>query len=274
MFLFCRREPGGDRGSWAYIETRFACPVKRPSGEVGRDTRRRSDPRRNRCFSGSAASNPGASDWIKESKTLVLACFWILFARAKSIPGFGGGAPVNQLRRPGPGRPGSQAPKRLASEETPRRCRRQKTKHAFASQRDKGAKDLCGTTLLAPETGATQACDVTVTPGGAYWGCGGKPAGLVGAAAPRGSSRRAASSALPPKRAALCGGHAGYSSLSTQLSRIAIPYYRQFPDLSTTFPGKKAPVRSNPAHKAVKGATVTRPMEPTTVWISSEATYL
>ena len=125
-----------------------------------------------------------------------------------------------------------------------------------------------------PGKGATQACDVTVTPGGAYWGCGGKPAGLVGAAAPRGSSRRAAPSALPPKRAALCGGHAGYSSLSTQLSRIAIPYYRQFPDLSTTFPGKKAPVRSNPAHKAVKGATVTRPMEPTTVWISSEATYL
>ena len=45
-----------------------------------------------------------------------------------------------------------------------------KQNSAFASQRDKGAKDLCGTTLLAPETVATQACDVTVTPGGAYWG--------------------------------------------------------------------------------------------------------
>ena len=210
----------------------------------------------------------------KGIQNLGFGVFLDTFCTSKKYPGVRGRSPRQSAPGPGPGRPGSQAPKRLASEETPRRCRRQKQNSAFASQRDKGAKDLCGTTLLAPETGATQACDVTVTPGGAYWGCGGKPAGLVGAAAPRGSSRRAASSALPPKWAALCGGHAGYSSLSTQLSRIAIPYYRQFPDLSTTFPGKKAPVRSNPAHKAVKGATVTRPMEPTTVWISSEATYL
>ena len=91
-------------------------------------------------FCGCAASSPGASDWIKESKTLVLACFWILFARAKSIPGFGGGAPVNQLRRPGPGRPGSQAPKRLASEETPRRCRRQKTNTPLPHKETKARK--------------------------------------------------------------------------------------------------------------------------------------
>lgn len=83
----------------------------------------------------------------------------------------------------------------------------------------KGAKDLCGTTLLAPETGATQACDVTVTPGGAYWGYGGKPAGLVGAAAPRGSSRRAASSALPPN-----------GRLSVGATRGTRPYPRSYPE--------------------------------------------
>src|SRR5699024_3176797 len=105
-------------------------------------------------------------------------------------------------------------------------------------------------------------------------GGGGRPAGPVGAAAPRGSSRRAASAALAPKWAALCGGHAGYSSLSTQFSRLAIPYYRQFSVLSTTFPGSGVRVRRNPAHRAVKGATVTRPKEPTTVWMISAATYL
>ena len=46
----------------------------------------------------------------------------------------------------------------------------EKTNSASASQRDKGAYILCGTTLLAPENGAAQSCDVTVTPGGAYWG--------------------------------------------------------------------------------------------------------
>ena len=33
-------------------------------------------------------------------------------------------------------------------------------------------------------------------------------------------------------------------------------------------------VRSTPAHRAVKGATVTRPKEPMTVWMISAATYL
>ena len=224
-------------------------------------------PKESGRFCGCAASSPEASDWENRGPGGPRRRFGYFAAEGKVTRAYGAeypqtawkadkGAFGGTIRRNAPPVPPA------------------KQNSAFASQRDKGAKDLCGTTLLAPETGATQACDVTVTPGGAYWGCGGKPAGLVGAAAPRGSSRRAASSALPPKRAALCGGHAGYSSLSTQLSRIAIPYYRQFPDLSTTFPGKKAPVRSNPAHKAVKGATVTRPMEPTTVWISSEATYL
>lgn len=215
-------------------------------------------PKESGGFSGCAASSPEASDWENRGPGCPRRRFGHFFAEEKVTR-----VRAGEARKPSPEAAGFR-----------RNAPPAKTKHAFASQRDKGAKDLCGTTLLAPETGATQACDVTVTPGGAYWGCGGKSAGLVGAAAPRGSSRRAASSALPPKRAALCGGHAGYSSLSTQLSRIAIPYYRQFPDLSTTFPGKKAPVSSNPAHKAVKGATVTRPMEPMTVWISSAATYL
>ena len=34
------------------------------------------------------------------------------------------------------------------------------------------------------------------------------------------------------------------------------------------------PTRNKPAHRAVKGATVTRPKEPMTVWIISAATYL
>ena len=33
------------------------------------------------------------TDWIKDSKTLVLACFWVLFARAKSTRGLGGAQP-------------------------------------------------------------------------------------------------------------------------------------------------------------------------------------
>ena len=45
-----------------------------------------------------------------------------------------------------------------------------KTNSASASQRDKGAYILCGTTLLAPKNGAAQSRDITVTPGGAYWG--------------------------------------------------------------------------------------------------------
>ena len=65
-------------------------------------------PKESGRFCGCAASSPEASDWIKESKTLVLACFWILFARAKSIPGFGGGAPVNQPRVRGRGGPGAK----------------------------------------------------------------------------------------------------------------------------------------------------------------------
>ncbi len=35
-----------------------------------------------------------------------------------------------------------------------------------------------------------------------------------------------------------------------------------------------SPARNSPAHRAVKGATVTRPKEPMTVWMSSAATYL
>ena len=34
------------------------------------------------------------------------------------------------------------------------------------------------------------------------------------------------------------------------------------------------PARNSPAHRAVKGATVTRPKEPMTVWMISAATYL
>ena len=45
-----------------------------------------------------------ASDWAKESKTLVLALFRFTFVRTKMNPGCGGGAP------------GSQSPKRLASD--------------------------------------------------------------------------------------------------------------------------------------------------------------
>ena len=65
-------------------------------------------PKESGRFCGCAESSLGASDWTKESKTLVLACFWILFARAKSIPGFGGGAPVNQPRVRGRGGPGAK----------------------------------------------------------------------------------------------------------------------------------------------------------------------
>ena len=41
---------------------RFACPFKRPSGEVGRAARRRLDPRRIHWFSGSAATSPAQTD--------------------------------------------------------------------------------------------------------------------------------------------------------------------------------------------------------------------
>ena len=43
---------------------------------------------------GSVALHPQnliKANWTKDSKTLVLACFWVLFARAKSTPGFGAG---------------------------------------------------------------------------------------------------------------------------------------------------------------------------------------
>ena len=42
-----------------------------------------------------------ASDWIKESKTLVLALFRFTFVRTKVNPGSGGGTPGDQHRGPG-----------------------------------------------------------------------------------------------------------------------------------------------------------------------------
>ena len=58
-----------------------------------------------------------ATDWTKDSKTLVLACFWVLFARAKSTRGCGGAQPPVRSRPPGegrisplgPGRPGRKS---------------------------------------------------------------------------------------------------------------------------------------------------------------------
>ena len=78
----------------------FACPFKRPSGKVGQDTRRRSDAR-GQNFSGCALSKPD-SDRLGNSGGPArrgLACFWVLFARAKSAPGCGGRAPVDKRRR-------------------------------------------------------------------------------------------------------------------------------------------------------------------------------
>ena len=49
-----------------------------------------------------------ASDWTKESKTLVLALFRFTFVRTKVNPGFGGGAPVK--KDPGPGAEPPQLP--------------------------------------------------------------------------------------------------------------------------------------------------------------------
>ena len=86
----------------------------------------------------------------KGIQNLGFGVFLDTFCTSKKYPGVRGRSPRQSAPGPGPGRPESQAPKRLASEETPRR---QKQNSAFASQRDKGAKDLCGTTLLAPGRG-------------------------------------------------------------------------------------------------------------------------
>ena len=188
--------------------------------------------------------------------SLPYAPFWVLFRRGKSTPGYGAGGPEKLTSR--------------------RAVRSAKNKNTPLPHKETKARDLCGTTLLARERRATQV----------LWGNGHRRAGLVGPGRwlrPAGSA--ACSKGIFPRltsppfhrfgRLSVQAG-AGYLSFSAQFTMIMIPYYTPEAGLSTVFPGIFAfpPARSRPAVRAVKGATVTRPKEPTTVWIISAATYL
>ena len=142
-----------------------------------------------------------------------------------------------------------------------------KNKTAFASKETK-ADGLCGTTLLAGGRRPLKICDITVTPGPAYG------AKRRSAACSKGIFTRPASPPFHQNGRLSAQALPDYSSLSTQFYTITVPYYMHLSVLSTTFPGFSCPASSSPAHRAVNGATVTRPKEPTTVWISSAATYL
>ena len=107
--------------------------------------------------------NFGASDWTKAGSGVSPAAFWLLCRRGQSNPRRSAEYPQTAWKADKGAFGGTF--RRKAPPVPPA-----KTNSASASQRDKGAYILCGTTLLAPENGAAQSRDITVTPGGVYWG--------------------------------------------------------------------------------------------------------
>ena len=101
-----RTSPDGPRddGCFFVCNDGYIYPFKRATAEAGRATRRRSDAKGQR-FSGCPVSNPIQTDWAKAGvqpsggpARRGLACFWVLFARAKSTPGPGRGGPGAKSR--------------------------------------------------------------------------------------------------------------------------------------------------------------------------------
>ena len=169
--------------------------------------------------------------------------------------------------------PGPEAPKGNESQSS-YALRRTKTRLCLTKRQRRATSAV--PLFLPGECRATQV----------LWGNGHRRAGLVGPGRwPRPAGSAACSKGIFPRltsppfhrfgRLSVQAG-AGYSSFSAQFTMIMIPYYTPEAGLSTVFPGIFAfpPARSRPAVRAVKGATVTRPKEPTTVWMISAATYL